>query len=125
MQDKNINRVCVFILVSAAACTLPSQIPGPLKAGWQGKAVCEKVRQNLEQQVLRCTFPPGVGHERHSHRPHFGFVLAGGVMQVTDANGTRTIEVTTGSSFESAGIEWHEALNVGTTTTVFMIFEDK
>ena len=78
-------------------------------------------------RALRCSFPPGVGHERHVHAPHFGYVLSdGAVMQITDDNGTRTTDPSTsGTSWWSDGGRWHEVLNVGEETGVYLIIEPK
>ena len=46
-------------------------------------------------------------------------------MQMTDESGVREVDVPTGSSFTSDGIDWHEVLNVGDTTAVFLIIEGK
>ena len=46
-------------------------------------------------------------------------------MQITDSSGTREVDLATGSSFASDGVAWHEVLNVGDTTAVFLIFERK
>lgn len=99
------------------------QLPDPLAAGWNGEAVCEQLHEDDNQRVLRCTFPPGVGHERHFHAPHVGYVLAGGKMRIEDERGVREVNVAANSSWVSDGIKWHEALNVGDTTTVFLIIE--
>ena len=96
-----------------------------LEAGWQGKPVCELLHETATDRVLRCTFPPGVGHERHFHPRHFGYAISGGTMRITTAAGTREAEIRTGSSFSSQGIGWHEVLNIGTTTVVYLMFEAK
>ena len=101
------------------------RLPDPLEAGWKGASVCEVLHDDPEQRVLRCTFPPNVGHERHYHARHFGYVIAGGRMQITDSTGTRVVEPATGGSFESDGIAWHEVVNVGDSTAVFLIIEPK
>ncbi|WP_265571660.1 cupin domain-containing protein [Sphingomicrobium nitratireducens] len=100
-------------------------LPDPLEAGWQGTPVCEKLHEDEHQRVLRCAFPPGVGHERHYHARHFGYALSGGRMRLTDASGTREVDLATGSSYASGGTEWHEVLNVGTTPVVYLIVEPK
>ena len=100
-------------------------LPDPLAAGWKGQPVCEVIQENEGLRLLRCTFPPGVGHERHYHSKHVGFTLSGGTMQVTDTTGTRVVEVKAGGSFTSDGIEWHQVLNVGETTAEFLIIEQK
>jgi mannose-6-phosphate isomerase-like protein (cupin superfamily) len=46
-------------------------------------------------------------------------------MQVTDANGTRDVDLATGSSFTSPDVAWHEVVNVGDTTVVYLIVEPK
>jgi hypothetical protein len=74
---------------------------------------------------LRCTFPPGIGHEHHFHAPHFGYIIEGGTMQMTDASGTRIQPTPAGASWRSDGVEWREALNVGETVTVYIIVEQK
>jgi len=100
-------------------------LPDPLAAGWNGKAVCERLLEDDKQRILRCTFPAGVGHERHYHKPHFGYALSGGVMRLTDANGVREARLRTGTSFTSDGTPWHEVLNIGDTTVSYLIIETK
>ncbi|MFK8029354.1 MAG: cupin domain-containing protein [Gammaproteobacteria bacterium] len=100
-----------------------AQLPDPLAAGWQGQPVCAQLPSGPQQRVLKCTFPPGVGHERHFHAPHFGYALSGGTMQLTDANGTRQVDLATDSHFTSSGTPWHEVLNVGETTVEYLIVE--
>jgi quercetin dioxygenase-like cupin family protein len=100
-------------------------LPDPLLAGWQGSAVCEKLHEDVEQRILKCSFAPGVGHERHFHAPHFGYALSGGKMRLTDANKVREVEIKQGSSFTSSGTPWHEVINIGTTTVEYLIVEPK
>ncbi len=100
-------------------------MPDPLKAGWEGAPVCERLHEDSEQRILRCTFPPTVGHERHFHAANFGYALAGGRMRITDESGAREVDLPTGSSFISEGVPWHEVLNVGDTTVVYLIVEAK
>jgi len=108
-----------------AAWATPANLPDPLAAGWNGKPVCERLHEDDRQRILRCTFAPGVGHERHFHDAHFGYAVAGGRMRIDDENGVREVDVPAGSSFTSEGISWHEVLNVGDTTAVFLIVEPK
>ena len=88
-------------------------------------SVCEILREDTEMRVFRCTFPPGVGHERHYHRRHFGYALSGGTMRITSDAGTREVTLKTGSYFFSGGIAWHEAFNVGDTTVSYLMLEPK
>ena len=118
----SIAAVMALVLSQNPAAT---PLPDPLQAGWQGEPVCERLLEDDRQRVLRCTFAPGIGHERHRHRPHFGYALAGGRMRITDASGVRENVIATGSTFTSAGVEWHEAFNIGDTTIQYLIVESK
>jgi hypothetical protein len=62
----------LITLLAATTTRAQSRLPDPLEAGWQGKAVCEHLHEDEDQRILRCTFPPGVGHERHFHVKHVG-----------------------------------------------------
>ncbi len=84
---------------------------------------CKKMRKSA---CLRCTFPPGVGHEMHYHPPHFGYVLEGdSVMRITTAAGVVDRPVHAGSSFSNDAEIRHAALNVGSQTTRYLIIEKK
>jgi quercetin dioxygenase-like cupin family protein len=115
--------------VAAAAVLLgaadPAALPQAFDAGWQGKPVCEPLFENAEMRSARCTFPPGVGHERHFHSRHWGYIVQGGTMRITDARGTVERVLASGSSWWSDGIDWHEAVNIGTTTAIYVIVEPK
>jgi len=100
-------------------------LPDPLDAGWKGIPVCEKLHDTADTRILRCTFPPGTGHERHFHDRNFGYAIAGGRMRITDASGTREVDLATGSSFASDGVAWHEVLNIGETTVEYLIVEPR
>ena len=112
-------------MLAAALLALSTPLPEAFDAGWKGKKVCEVLRDDANLRVGRCTFPPGVGHERHWHRPHWGYILAGGKMRTTDAKGTLDRDLKTGGSWWSDGIGWHEALNIGDTTAVYLIIEPR
>jgi quercetin dioxygenase-like cupin family protein len=110
--------------VAEPATETPS-LPDPLAAGWKGSPVCEVLSQDEHLRALRCSFAPGQGHERHFHPRHFGYALSGGRMRILDSRGTREVDLQAGSSFSSPGVEWHEVLNVGTTTVVYLIVEPR
>ena len=113
--------------VFAACATAQAKeeaLPSALEAGWNGNRVCTLQHQTGTHRVLRCTFPPGVGHERHYHPAHYGYALSGGTMQLTSASGTRTATLETGSDYSSEGTEWHEVVNVGETTVTYLIVEE-
>jgi quercetin dioxygenase-like cupin family protein len=113
-----------FVLL-LGSCESPPTIPDPLEAGWNGQSVCEVLEDNANVRVLRCTFPPGVGHEWHQHQPHFGYTITGSTFRITDSTGTREVGVPSGYSFSKDVITQHEVLNVGQDTGVFLIVEYK
>lgn len=115
----------LLILSLAAACTSSPTLPDPLAAGWNGVSVCEVLHEDADQRILRCEFAPGIGHERHYHDPHFGYAISGGRMRISDASGDRELDLLTGSSFTSDGVDWHEVMNIGNTTTIYLIVEPK
>ena len=116
--------IAVFVsCLAMSAVDAEPPLPDPLAAGWDGAKVCELLHRDSDQRVLRCTFPPNVGHERHYHDKNFGYVIAGGRMKITDKSGTREVDLTEGSSFASDGTDWHEVLNVGDTTVVYLMVE--
>lgn len=118
--------VLAFALMAAPAMAQEaSALPDPLAAGWQGEQVCTLLHDLPDQRILRCTFPPGVGHDRHYHVRHVGYALSGGTMRLTDATGTRVARIEAGSSYESDGTAWHEVLNIGDTTVTYLIIEPR
>ncbi len=117
-------------LVALSACASASAqvapLPMALCAGWAGERVCEVMQEDAQMRVLRCTFPPGVGHEMHYHPPHFGYVLEGNsVMRITTAARVVDRPVRAGTSFSNDAEIQHAALNVGTETTRYLIVEKK
>lgn len=116
----------LFMMVFIAnGCKTQNQLPDPLAAGWKGKSVCEVLKETKEFRTLKCTFPPGVGHDRHYHPLHFGYTLAGSKFRITDTTGTREIQVKTGGHFYNEMIQWHEVVNIGDSTAVYLIMEPR
>jgi beta-alanine degradation protein BauB len=122
-------QIALSILLLTACATASAQVtplPMALCAGWEGERVCEQLHEDAEIRVLRCTFPPGVGHEMHYHPPHFGYVLSGeSVMRITTATGVREAPVRAGGSFSNDAEIQHAALNIGAETTTYLIIEKK
>jgi len=118
-----------ILLLLPAAVALgagTTDLPDPLAAGWDGKPVCKRLHEDESLRLLRCTFAPGVGHERHYHPPHVGYVISGGRMRIEDASGTRIVDVPSASTFSNPeGIGWHEVLNVGDTVSTYLIIEPR
>ena len=112
----------IFVIVS---CKKEKTLPDPLQAGWEGQSVCEVLFEDEDMRVLKCTFPSGVGHEKHYHNPHFGYTLSGSTFKITDDMGTRIVDVKTNTNFNKIEVSEHEVLNVGDSTAVFLIVEKK
>ena len=100
-------------------------LPHAFDAGWQGQKTCELLYEDATVRVGRCAFPPGVGHEKHYHNPHFGYVLEGATMRLADTNGEQTVTTETGGSWSTSEVTVHEGLNVGETTARYLIVEPK
>lgn len=115
--------ISLTVLFASQTLARSVPLPDPLEAGWEGARVCEQLHKDADQRVLRCTFAPGVGHDAHYHSKNFGYVIAGGRMRITDATGTREVDLVAGSGFASDGLSWHEVFNVGDTTVVFLMVE--
>lgn len=110
----------------ASASAQLAPLPMALCAGWEGERVCELLQEDAQIRVLRCTFPPGVGHEMHYHPPHFGYVLEGNsTMRITTSAGVVDRPVRAGTSFSNDAEIQHAALNVGEETTRYLIIEKK
>jgi len=101
-------------------------LPAAFDAGWKGEKTCEVLYELDSVRVGRCSFAPGVGHEKHFHVPHFGYVLEGGTMRIRDAAGVeKVVTTTTGKSWSSDKITVHDVLNIGDTTTSYLVIEPK
>lgn len=123
-------RAGISLLVVAACASASAQVaplPMALCAGWQGERTCELLNEDAQVRILRCTFPPGVGHEMHYHAPHFGYVLSGdSVMRIRTPDGVVVDRpVRAGGSFSNDSEVVHEPVNVGDQTTTYLIVEKK
>lgn len=117
--------VLALLAVAGLSIAADTPLPDPLAAGWKGEPVCERLHEDDRQRVLRCTFPPGVGHERHFHAPHFGYVIKGSRMRIRSADGVREVDLADDLTWTSDGVDWHEVENIGETTSVYLIMEPK
>jgi quercetin dioxygenase-like cupin family protein len=100
-------------------------LPHAFDAGWMGQKTCELLFEDETTRIGRCTFPPGVGHEKHYHNPHFGYVLEGGTLVIQDNDGEREVTNQDNGSWSTSEITVHEAMNIGDTTTSYLIVEPK
>ena len=121
--------IVAFILSLLCSCKQEtkknSDLPDPYQAGWNGEKVCEVREDNEVLRVLKCTFLTGVGHEKHYHNPHFGYALVGGTFKIEDSTGIRTASFPTGYSWSKDVVSQHQVLNVGDSTSVYLIIEYK
>ncbi|MGQ0532924.1 MAG: cupin domain-containing protein [Caulobacteraceae bacterium] len=115
-----------LLAACAGASAQLAPLPMALCAGWRGERTCELLHEDAQIRVLRCMFPPGVGHEPHYHPPHFGYVLEGdSVMRITTGEGVVDRPVRAETSFSNETEVRHEALNIGAETTRYLIVEKK
>lgn len=117
--------VLVLVMSVLGGCDSGSKLPDPLEAGWNNTAVCEVLIDNDEMRVLKCSFAPGVGHDKHYHPAHYAYAIAGSRFRIEDKNGVREVDFPTGSNYYSEGVEWHKALNIGDSNAVVLIIENK
>ena len=114
------------LLAVPLAAARSENVPDALSVEWQGQKPCEKLFEDAQIRIARCTFPPGSMHVRHSHPGYFSYVLSGGGEgQIQDEKGTRQIEVRTDATTNSPPIHWHELTNTGETTLRYLIIERK
>ena len=114
------------LIVPALTAAEPKGLPEAFEAGWKGTKTCEVLYETDEVRVGRCEFPPGIGHERHFHRPHFGYVLEAGLMSIENEEGQiREVQTVAGTSWSSDKVTVHSAINQGETTTSYLIVEPK
>ncbi len=115
--------VASLILIPCIARAQP--VPDAFSVEWQGTHPCEKLYEDAQIRIGRCTFPPGSIHLCHSHPGAWGYVLSGATIQTRDQRGTRQSEAKTGDYRDGAAIPWHESTNVGDTTFGVLIVEKK
>jgi len=124
-----INLSFLLILPILAGWALASDLPDlpeAFDAGWKGEKTCELLYETDSVRVGQCSFPPGIGHEKHFHYPHFGYVLEGGTLHITDDAGVvKEMQTVTGASWSTSEVTVHEALNIGDTNTSYLIVEPK
>lgn len=113
--------VSLVIDLGSAAADI---VPDALSVEWQGKKPCEKLYEDTQLRILRCTFPPGSVHVCHSHPAYIGYFLTGGHAEIADQNGKRTTDVASGARVFPP-ISWHEFANVGDTTMQALVIEKK
>ncbi len=119
------NKFFITLLLIPHFSAAQERIPDTIEAGWNGKPVCEVLYEDDIIRTGTCTYPPGVGQDKHTHGPYFTYVVSGGTLKVTSSRGTFESTSVTGNSGKSNGVEWHELLNIGETTIKFLFIETK
>jgi len=120
-----IGLVSLPLLQAVAQADSAEGLPHGFDAGWQGQKTCAVLYETETVRVGQCSFPPGTGHEKHYHNPHFGYVLEGSTMRVLDQTGEREVVAETGSTWSTSTVTIHEAINIGTTTARYLIVEPR
>src|SRR5262249_36309520 len=98
--------VTALALTTAAHAQQTEDVPDALSVEWQG--TCEKLHEDDQIRILRCSFPPGSKHVRHQHPANFVYTLSGGKLNTESASGTREAEVGTDAYVLNKPIPWHE-----------------
>jgi quercetin dioxygenase-like cupin family protein len=98
------------VLVAPLA-VMAENVPDALSVEWQGQKPCEKLFEDAQIHIARCTFPSGAMHVCHSHPSYISYVLSGGKAQIQDEKGTRQVELSTGSHVNVPPVPWHELTN--------------
>ena len=112
--------------VTVVALADPTEgLPHAFDAGWHGQKTCTLLYETASVRVGQCSFPPGVGHEKHYHKPHFGYVLEGSTMLIRSANGESESSTAAGETWSTDRLTIHEAVNIGDTTARYLIVEPK
>ena len=101
------------------------EVPDALSVEWQGKKPCEKLHEDDQIRILRCTFPPEAKHVRHQHPANFVYALSGGKLKTESVSGAREAEVGTDTYVLNKPVPWHEVTNTGDTTARFLVIEMK
>jgi quercetin dioxygenase-like cupin family protein len=123
----NVTKIAILAATITASFTIAqaAEVPNALTVEWEGKHPCEKLFEDAQVRVARCTFPPGTVHVCHSHPSYLTYVVSGGQAQVQDDKGTRKIDVVAGAFTNVPPIPWHELTNVGETTLQYVVVEKK
>ena len=90
------------VLVAPFA-VMAEDVPDALSVEWQGQKPCEKLFEDDQVRISRCSFPPGATHVCHSHPAYLFYVLSGGKAQVRDDSG---------SHVDAPPVPWHEVTNI-------------
>jgi quercetin dioxygenase-like cupin family protein len=123
------SRQIAVIFGLATLLTVPAaradEVPDALSVEWNVHHPSEKLDEDANIRMLRCTFEPGDKHLRHWHPAYSGCAVTGGRGEVVDSKGTREIDLKEGQCGVNPPVPWHEFTNIGVTTIQFIIVEKK
>jgi hypothetical protein len=94
------------------------EVHDALSVEWQGKKPCEKLHEDDQIRILRCTFPPEAKHVRHQDPANFVYALSGGKLKTESVSGVREAEVGTDTYVLNKPVPWH-------ATARFLVIEMK
>jgi quercetin dioxygenase-like cupin family protein len=117
--------IAALALLVVPSPAIADDVPDGLLVGWKGKELCQKLSEDAQVRLVRCTLPPGTAHVCHSHPAYISYVLSGGKAELQDEKGTRRLDLGTGTFADRPPTAWHEVANVGETTLQFLIVEKK
>jgi beta-alanine degradation protein BauB len=121
-MNRKILMTALMTMVAAAGIARMSFAADPLEVApdmYKLKFENERVR------VMEVTFQPGQSIPQHSHPDHYVYVLEGGSLKITKADGTvQDADVKVGDIIW-IDAETHEATNTGTTTVRLLVNELK
>jgi quercetin dioxygenase-like cupin family protein len=123
--QKKLSVAIVAVAILVVPFVARSEEPDALGVEWQGKKPCEKLHEDDQIRILRCTFPPGAKHVRHQHPAYFFYTLSGGKLEVINETGTIQREAIADAFALNAPVPWHEVTNVGDTRIRYLIVEMK
>ena len=81
--------------------------------------------ENDRVRVMQVTFKPGEAIPEHSHPDHFVYVLEGGTVKITKADGTTSDAVLKVGDIIWIDAETHQAINTGSTVVRLLVTELK
>lgn len=106
-----------LLLASGSAFAQDAAVVGP--------TIYKVTFENERIRVLEVTFKKGESAPMHSHPDHFAYVLSGGTIELTSADGkTRVVEATEGQTL-FVPAEAHSSRNVGKKTLKLVVTELK
>ena len=76
-------KIITYALFAVALAVTPSvaeaaDVPDALSVEWEGKHPCEKLFEDAQVRIARCTFPPAAVHVCHAHPAYLSYVVSGG-----------------------------------------------